>query len=141
MNDQTPEFQKQIISACKNKTAIRIEGGNSKHFLGNTSTGDLISTRDHTGIISYDASELVITARSGTPLKQIKQALAENNQMLAFEPPSYTEHATLGGTIACNLSGPARPYAGAARDFVLGSKIINGKGEILQFGGQVLQQL
>lgn len=141
MNDQTTTLQKQIISASKSKKTLRIEGANSKYFLGNASSGEIVSTQEHNGIISYDASELVITVRSGTPLTKIKEALTENNQMLAFEPPSYDDGATIGGTIACNLSGPARPYYGAARDFVLGSKIINGKGEILEFGGQVMKNV
>ena len=82
-----------------------------------------------------------MTARSGTTLKDIESVLAAQNQMLAFEPPAYNEHATIGGTIACNLSGPRRPYAGAARDFMLGCKIINGKAETLKFGGQVMKNV
>ena len=141
MSDQSQQFQQQVLSAVKNNQALRIEGGNSKNFLGNKVDGDVLSTRTHSGVVSYDPSELVITARSGTPLCEIKQVLADNQQMLAFEPPSFGEQATLGGTIACNLSGPARAYAGAARDFVLGCKVINGKGEILQFGGQVIKNV
>jgi len=141
MNDQTSSLQHQIISAYKHKTACKIEGGNSKSFIGNESNGEIISTQQHNGIISYDASELVVTVRSGTTLKKIEQTLAEKNQMLAFEPPAFSENSTIGGTIACNLSGPSRPYTGAARDFILGSKIINGKGEILQFGGQVMKNV
>lgn len=141
MNDQTTTLQHQILSAYKHKNNCRIEGGNSKNFIGNTSSGDLINTQTHNGIISYDASELVVTVRSGTTLKEIEQTLAENNQMLAFEPPAFNQSSTIGGTIACNLSGPSRPYNGAARDFILGSKIINGKGEVLQFGGQVMKNV
>ncbi|MDH5424778.1 MAG: glycolate oxidase subunit GlcE [Gammaproteobacteria bacterium] len=141
MTDQTQALQEQITAAYANKTACRIEGGNSKHFIGNPSAGEQVSTKNHTGIISYDASELVLTARSGTTLKEISAALAVNNQSLPFEPPAFSEHATIGGTIACNLSGPARAYSGAARDFVLGTRIINGKGEVLQFGGQVMKNV
>lgn len=141
MNDQTSTLQQQIISACKHKTTCRIEGAGSKDFIGNPSSGVSINTQAHTGIISYDASELVVTVRSGTTLKEIEQTLAEKNQMLAFEPPAFNENSTIGGTIACNLSGPSRPYTGAARDFLLGSKIINGKGEVLQFGGQVMKNV
>lgn len=93
------------------------------------------------GIVSYDPTELVITARAGTRLREIKDTLAGHGQMLAFEPPGFGESATLGGTIACGFSGPRRPYAGAARDFVLGLKCINGCGEILKFGGQVMKNV
>ena len=141
MKDQTSELQHQILSAFKHKTKCRIECGNSKHFMGNESAGEIISTRKHSGIISYDASELVITVRSGTSLKEVEETLAQYKQVLAFEPPAFNENSSIGGTIACNLSGPSRPYTGAARDFVLGSKIINGKGEVLQFGGQVMKNV
>ncbi|MDH5518529.1 MAG: glycolate oxidase subunit GlcE [Gammaproteobacteria bacterium] len=141
MTDHTKHLQQQILAACRDNSACRIEGGNSKAFIGNASNGELISTAQHSGIISYDASELVITARSGTPLSEIQQALAANNQQLAFEPPAFSEQATIGGSIACNLSGPARAYLGAARDFVLGCRLINGKGELLQFGGQVMKNV
>ena len=118
-------------------------GGNSKAFYGNTVSSttrniEVIETRIHHGIISYEPSELVITARAGTPLKEIEELLAENNQMLPFEPPHFGEHATLGGAIASGLSGSRRPFTGSARDFVLGTKIITGKGDIMSFGGQVM---
>lgn len=151
MTDKTLELQQQIACAYNDKTELCIVGGNTKNFLGNgiadnkTSanifSGEKLSTEGHSGIVSYDPSELVITARSGTALSEIKQTLADNQQVLAFEPPSYGEQATLGGTIACNLSGPARAYAGAARDFVLGCKLINGRAEVLQFGGQVIKNV
>jgi len=83
----------------------------------------------------------VITARAGTKLRDITNTLAEHGQMLAFEPPGFGEGATLGGTIACGFSGPRRPYVGAARDFVLGVKCVNGCGDILSFGGQVMKNV
>lgn len=141
MSDQSKVLQEQIQTAFENKTPCRIVGGDSKHFLGNTSQGETVTTKNHSGVISYDASELVMTVRSGTRLAEINQILAENNQSLPFEPPAFSNDATIGGTIACNLSGPARPYTGAARDFVLGTKIINGKGESCQFGGQVMKNV
>ena len=95
----------------------------------------------HRGIVEYDPRELVLTARSGTTLQEIEAALAEANQMLAFEPPHFGDSATLGGTIACGLSGPRRPYSGSARDFVLGCQLLNGRGEILRFGGQVMKNV
>ncbi|MEO8342733.1 MAG: glycolate oxidase subunit GlcE [Gallionella sp.] len=100
-----------------------------------------IDVRSHRGIVEYDPRELVLTARSGTTLKEIEAALAEANQMLAFEPPHFGEDATLGGTIACALSGPRRPYSGSARDFVLGCQLLNGRGEIMRFGGQVIKNV
>ncbi|MCB1737426.1 MAG: glycolate oxidase subunit GlcE, partial [Gammaproteobacteria bacterium] len=93
------------------------------------------------GIVAYEPSELVITACGGTPLTDIQQALEERGQMLPFEPPLFDDKATLGGVLACGLSGPRRPYAGAARDLVLGTRIVNGKGELLQFGGQVMKNV
>ncbi len=95
----------------------------------------------HQGIVTYEPTELVITARSGTPLSAIEAALAGERQMLGFEPPRFGDGATLGGTIACGFSGPRRPFAGAARDFVLGVKMINGKAEVLSFGGQVMKNV
>ena len=92
-------------------------------------------------MINYEPTELVITARAGTQIKIIEQVLADNNQMLTFEPPAFGNNATLGGTIACNFSGPRRAYSGAARDSVLGIKIINGKAEVLSFGGEVMKNV
>lgn len=131
----------QLQTAVANRTVLRIVGGNSKSFYGREIDGDELDVSVHSGIISYEPSELVITARTGTPLSEIEQALAEHNQMLAFEPPAYGGSATLGGTIACNLSGPRRPYAGAARDSVLGIHMVNGKGEVLRFGGEVMKNV
>ncbi len=104
-------------------------------------TGQDLCLNNYQGIINYEPSELVITARAGTPLHIIEATLAEQGQMLGFEPPRYDNKATLGGTIACGLSGPRRPYSGAARDFVLGCRMINGKGELLNFGGQVMKNV
>ena len=103
--------------------------------------GEALDISGHVGISDYRASELVITARSGTKLSDIETALAEHNQQLAFEPPRPSADSTIGGAIACGLSGPARPFHGSARDFVLGTKIINGKGELMQFGGQVMKNV
>jgi glycolate oxidase FAD binding subunit len=143
--NRTQELQDRVRAACNDKTMLNIIGGNSKHFYGNAITGknkiEVIETRIHQGIISYEPSELVITARAGTPLKEIEDLLAENNQMLPFEPPHFGEHATLGGAIATGLSGPRRPFTGSARDFVLGTKIITGKGDIMSFGGQVMKNV
>lgn len=140
-NDISQALQAQVLSAYKNKTALKIRAGNSKAFYGNNIDADELNVSEHQGIISYEPTELVITARAGTRLTEIEKILDESHQMLAFEPPAFTDAATLGGTIACNLSGPRRAYAGAARDFVLGCSIINGKAEQLSFGGQVMKNV
>lgn len=141
MTDITQQLQTQIATAISEKTPLKIIGGNSKSFYGRVSEGEALHLRPHTGIVNYEPTELVMTARAGTTLEEIEAELSKNNQMLAFEPPHYGPEATIGGTIACNFSGPRRAYAGAARDFVLGSKIINGKAEVLQFGGEVMKNV
>lgn len=140
MSDISKSLIQQVMDACDRRQALSVQGNNSKAFYGNAGTGEAVKMAAHNGIISYEPTELVITARAGTPLADINHALAEQNQMLAFEPPAFSD-ATLGGTIACNLSGPRRPYAGAARDAVLGCRIINGKGEMLHFGGEVMKNV
>ena len=139
--DISHDLQSQIIDAKNSNTALKIQAGNSKNFYGRQIDARLLDVSAHQGVINYEPSELVITARAGTPLKDIESLLSEHNQMLAFEPPGFADTATLGGTIACNFSGPRRAYRGAARDYVLGSKIINGKGEILSFGGEVMKNV
>ena len=107
------DLQKQVAAAFAAGTMLRIRGGNSKYFYGRAPQGDLLPVSDHRGIVNYQPAELVITARAGTPLSDIERTLSERRQMLAFEPPHFGEGATLGGTIACALSGPRRAYAGA----------------------------
>lgn len=130
-----------VRNAAAARTPLTIHGSGSKRFLSGDIVGTPLDVTAHRGIVSYEPTELVITARAGTPLTEIEAVLAEKNQMLGFEPPHFGPMATLGGTIACNLSGPHRPYTGSARDFVLGTKIINGKGEVLKFGGQVMKNV
>lgn len=139
--DISETLQQQVRNAVGSGTPLKIEGGNSKIFLGRETHGEILDVSAHRGIVEYDPRELVLTARSGTPLKEVEAALAEAGQMLAFEPPHFGDNATLGGAIACGLSGPRRPFCGSARDFVLGCKLINGKGEILRFGGQVIKNV
>ena len=141
MTDQSLILQENIIDAYEKNRSLHIIGGNSKSFYGRTPSGEKLYINGNTGIINYEPTELVITARGGTPLHEIESVLSENNQMLPFEPPHFGEGATLGGTIACNFSGSRRPYAGSARDFVLGIKLLNGKGEILSFGGEVMKNV
>ncbi len=131
----------RIRAAHADSTPLIIQGGGSKTFYGNADEGEVLGTRTLTGIVDYQPKELVLTARTGTPLVEIETALAEQNQMLAFEPPHFGGAATLGGSIAAGLSGPRRPYAGAARDFVLGVRMIDGTGQPLRFGGQVIKNV
>jgi len=139
--DIADELQEQVRAAEHTGTPLQIIGGDSKSFYGRVASGASLSVAAHRGIVSYDPGELVLSARAGTPLAEIETALAERGQMLGFEPPHLGASATLGGTIATGLSGPRRPYAGAARDFVLGVKLINGRAEILSFGGQVIKNV
>lgn len=135
------EIQASVINAVENKTPLRIQGSNSKSFYGYNIDAEELNISAHTGVTSYEPTELVISAHAGTSLKEIETTLAEQNQMLAFEPPAFGDGATLGGTIACNFAGPRRAYRGAARDYVLGAKVLNGKGEILSFGGEVMKNV
>src|SRR5690606_39133411 len=100
-----------------------------------------LETGPYRGIVDYDPTELVVSARAGTPLNELENLLSEHGQMLAFEPPGFNGAATLGGCIASGLSGPRRAYAGAARDFVLGVKLLDGRGRILNFGGRVMKNV
>lgn len=134
-------FIDRIRAAHAEGSPLILQGGGSKTFYGNADEGEVLSTRTLTGIVDYQPKELVLTARAGTPLAEIEAALAERNQMLAFEPPHFGGAATLGGSIATGLSGPRRPYAGAARDFVLGVRMIDGTGQPLRFGGQVIKNV
>jgi len=131
----------QLQAATAGGTPLAIQGGGSKAFYGRSCEGQPCLVGEYSGIIDYTPAELVISARAGTPLAELEAVLAQEGQMLAFEPPHYGSTATLGGTIACGLSGPRRPYAGAARDFVLGVRCINGRGERLRFGGQVMKNV
>lgn len=152
-SDISQQLQQQVQNALAQKTALRIVGGNSKAFYGyrdgsgDSRTDDRMATAEslnvagHCGVLNYEPTELVITARAGTLLSDIEKILDDNGQMLPFEPPAYSAEATIGGTIACNFSGPRRAYSGAARDFLLGCKIINGKAEILSFGGEVMKNV
>ena len=124
------DLVEQVRAAAAHATPLVIRGGASKDFLGRGTAGTPLDVSGLRGIVHYEPTELVITAQAGTPLTEIETALAERGQMLGFEPPHYGPTATLGGTIACGLSGPARAFRGAARDFVLGTKIINGDGRI-----------
>jgi glycolate oxidase FAD binding subunit len=135
------QFQDRVRAAAAGKRCLRIRGGGTKDWYGQGFDGDILDTRAYSGIVDYEPTELVITARCGTPLAEIEAALAERKQMLAFEPPHFGDGATLGGAIAAGLSGPRRANSGALRDFVLGTKLLDGKGEVLSFGGQVMKNV
>ena len=135
------QLSEKIRDAAAHATPLCIRGGSTKDFYGGTLRGEPLSVAAYRGIVEYEPSELVITARAGTPLAEIEQALRDKGQMLAFEPPHFGEHATLGGCIAAGLSGPRRAYAGAVRDAVLGIRMLDGKGDDLRFGGQVMKNV
>lgn len=135
------EFREQILTASAAGSAIRIQGGATKSWYGQPCEGEILHTRGYTGVIAYEPTELYITARAGTSLNEIENLLAQHGQMLAFEPPHYGATATLGGMVAAGLSGPRRATSGALRDFVLGVSLMNGRGEFLRFGGQVMKNV
>lgn len=139
--DCSAEIAEQVRAAAAARRPLAIVGGDSKAHLGRRVEGRRLPVAGHRGIVSYEPTELVLTARAGTPLDEIERLLAEQGQMLAFEPPHLGATATLGGSIACGLSGPARAARGAARDSVLGARIVNGSGAILRFGGQVMKNV
>lgn len=131
----------RIRAAAAERTPLRICGGATKDFYGESLQGELLDMRPLSGITSYEPSELVVTVGAGTPLLALETALAEKGQCLAFEPPRFGPEATVGGMVAAGLSGPSRASVGAVRDFVLGVKLLNGKGDLLTFGGQVMKNV
>jgi glycolate oxidase FAD binding subunit len=141
MQDVIDHLINTIRTAAANRTPLNIRGGGSKDFFGGPVQGEPLSMLAYSGIIDYDPSELVITARAGTPLADIEAALHDKGQMLGFEPPHFGPHSTLGGCIAAGLSGPRRAYAGSVRDTVLGVRMLDGKGDDLRFGGQVMKNV
>jgi glycolate oxidase FAD binding subunit len=141
MEPALQQFRSHIAEAAVGKTPLRIRGGGSKDWYGQNLQGSLLDTRAYSGIVAYDPTELVITARCGTPLAEIEEKLAQHNQMLAFEPPQLGPDSTIGGVVASGLSGPRRQAVGALRDFLLGAVLMDGKGEVLRFGGQVMKNV
>ncbi|MBS1190131.1 MAG: linked oxidase, N-terminal [Rhodocyclaceae bacterium] len=137
---QLDDLAARVREAAETGTALRFRGGGSKDFYGGLLAGEVFDVSGYRGIVAYEPTELFITARCGTPLAEIDAALAEKGQMLAFEPPHFGP-ATVGGCVAAGLSGPRRQQAGAVRDFVLGVKLIDGAGQVLDFGGQVMKNV
>jgi len=165
LQDVIDQLTATIHSAADAKRALCIRGGGSKDFYGGPLRGEIFTVNAYRGIVDFEPTELVLTARAGTPLAEIEDALREKRQMLAFEPPHFgllpsplaplpragegnlvsasptDKVATLGGCVAAGLSGPRRPYAGAVRDFVLGVRMLDGNGSDLRFGGQVMKNV
>lgn len=135
------ELRDRVRAAAAAREPLCIRGGGTKDFYGQPPAGEPLEMRGWHGIVGYEPTELVITARCGTPLAEVEAALAERGQMLAFEPPAFGAAATIGGVIAAGLSGPRRASAGAARDFVLGATLLDAAGRELRFGGQVMKNV
>jgi len=133
-------LQDRIREAAQRRSPLRLRGGGTKDFYGNALRGEILDTRGYAGIVAYEPTELVVTAKCGTLLSELEAALAANQQMLPFEPPHFGA-ATVGGCVAAGLAGPRRASAGALRDFVLGVKLVDGRGQVLGFGGQVMKNV
>ena len=136
----------RIRAAAAGKTPLRIRGGGSKDFYGHALQGEVLETTTLNGIVAYEPSELVVTVQAGTPLVALEATLAEQGQCLPFEPPHFgglfgDGVATVGGMVASGLSGPARASVGGVRDYVLGLELINGRAEVLRFGGTVMKNV
>jgi glycolate oxidase FAD binding subunit len=141
MDTATQSMADRIRAAAADGAALRIQGSGSKNFYGQAFHGELLDVRGLSGICSYEPSELVVTVRAGTRLAELEAVLAEQGQALAFEPPHFGPDATVGGMVAAGLSGPARASVGAVRDYVLGVRLLNGRGDLLTFGGQVMKNV
>jgi len=142
MDTELQHLIEQISTATAQQTPLRIRGGGSKDFYGETLQGALLDTTAYHGIVSYEPTELVVTVRAGTPVAELEAALTEKGQSLAFEPPHFGPgNGTCGGMVAAGLSGPARASVGGVRDYVLGLQLVNGRGEHLTFGGQVMKNV
>ncbi|MGH8687364.1 MAG: glycolate oxidase subunit GlcE [Burkholderiales bacterium] len=135
------ELRERVREAAGRRSPLRLRGGGSKDFYGGAPRGEVLDTRSLAGIVDYEPTELVVTARCGTPLAALEAALAERGQMLPFEPPHFGAGATLGGCVATGLSGPRRAAAGAVRDFVLGARLLDGRARELAVGGRVMKNV
>lgn len=131
----------RVRTATEQRSPLRIRAGGTKDFYGNATAGELLDPRELRGIVDYAPTELVVTVRGGTPLAELEAALAEHQQQLPFEPPHFGPDATIGGAIVAGIAGPRRVAAGSVRDFVLGASMINGRGDVLTFGGRVMKNV
>jgi glycolate oxidase FAD binding subunit len=141
MDSALQELRHQVLQAHSASTPLRLRGAGTKDFYGERCEGTLLDMRGYFGVVDYEPSELVITARCGTSLSELEGLLAQHRQFLAFEPPAFGGDPTIGGVIAAGLSGPRRFQAGAARDFVLGAVLLCAQGELLHFGGKVIKNV
>jgi glycolate oxidase FAD binding subunit len=139
--DIAASLAERVRLAAESRQPLRLVGRDSKAFYGRPVSGAALEIAAHSGIVNYEPTELVLTARGGTPLAQIEAALAEHGQMLAFEPPSFAGEASIGGAIAAGLGGPRRPWGGAPRDLLLGVRLLDGRGRVLRFGGEVMKNV
>jgi FAD/FMN-containing dehydrogenase len=131
----------RVLAARDSKTALEIRGGCTKRFYGNVPRGEPLEVNELAGITSYEPTELVVTVLAGTKVMELESVLAECGQCLPFEPPHFGAAGTVGGMVAAGLAGPARACVGPLRDFVLGVTMLNGMGERLTFGGQVMKNV
>ena len=141
MSDVLKGFAETIRAAAARKQPLRLHGGRTKDFYGQSLQGAPLDCRGYHGIVAYEPTELVITARCGTPLAALEDELRAQGQMLAFEPPHFGSGATVGGMVAAGLSGPRRAAAGAVRDYVLGVTILDARGVVMRFGGTVMKNV
>jgi len=159
MTEPLKHIVERIKTAANTGTLLRIRGGGTKDFYGQSLQGEILDTTSLIGITSYEPSELVVTVKSGTPLAELEAVLAEKNQCLPFEPPHFEKiwgtaaepieilpafartQTTVGGVVAAGLSGPSRASSGSVKDFVLGVNMVNGRGEELHFGGTVMKNV
>jgi glycolate oxidase FAD binding subunit len=139
--DLTDRLVEQVRAASQRRTPLRIAGGDSKRFYGRPVDAERLDVAGHRGIVRYDPAELVLTARCGTPLAEVEALLARHGQRLPFEPPAFGATATIGGTIAAGIAGPARVAHGPVRDYVLGTRLLAGDGRVLRFGGEVMKNV
>jgi glycolate oxidase FAD binding subunit len=146
-----PETDEQVLDAVKwaasGKTPLAVRGRGSKDGFGRpVEAGHCLDLSALSGIEAYEPNELYMTARASTPMAEIEAALGQNNQHMAFEPPDLgrlygNQGGTIGGAIACNLAGPRRIQAGAARDHFLGFNAVSGRGEVFKSGGTVVKNV
>ncbi len=141
--DISTALQQQVQSSIDLRSPLLIRGGGSKSFYGRAplETSNILELQDHTGVINYDPTELAITLRAGTRLQDLEHLLAQQQQMLPFEPPQFSYNSTIGGVVAAGISGPRRAFSSSIRDSILGVEIINGDGKIVRFGGQVMKNV
>ncbi|MCK5359849.1 MAG: glycolate oxidase subunit GlcE, partial [Gammaproteobacteria bacterium] len=142
--DISKQLQQTIADAFHHRQPLQIIGNNTRAFYGRNTRSENakeLHVTDHNGILDYQPTELTITARAGTPVKEIVDVLAGHKQMLAFEPPGFDNRATFGGCIATALAGPRRPWTGSVRDYVIGTRILTGDARVIRLGGKVMKNV